>query len=78
MMVFVVEAGDYEQRYISGIYDSLGSAISGIKETYKEPYIVKWGDYCDGLLVGYFEAVQNYSTTHEAVFRITPFSLKGN
>jgi hypothetical protein len=60
--VWVVAFCDYEHKSIRDIYDSLQSAIDGVKKIYGPPYIVKWDEFkekTDGCyLVGHFEAVQ--------------------
>lgn len=37
MIVWVVESGDYSDRYIGGIYSSLSSAVAGIKRRFDDP-----------------------------------------
>lgn len=76
---WVVESGEYEERSIDGIYESLKSAISGIKGTYGFPYIVKWVETkdLDNILIGNFDAVPHYSTKHTRVFYIAPYPVGG-
>ncbi len=64
MIVWLVETGDYEQRTITGIYDSLEVAIDNIKRPYGPPYKVVWQEPIlteDGAeLTGIFSYVANY------------------
>ena len=79
--VYVVETGEYEQRYVFGVYVSLAAAVLSIKETYGAPYVVRWHDVEPGedysTLTGDFEAVQHHSTRHQAHFDITEMPLNG-
>jgi hypothetical protein len=75
MKVWVVDEGEYENNYIVGIYLTKQSAIEHIKEMYSVPYRVEWG--WDGeQLVGYFEAVPNYSTKHTAYYNFTEWEVE--
>lgn len=79
--VYVVESGDYEQRIIDGIADSIASAVELIKDRYAAPYVVEWGELkpsgssgcCS--VTGKFKAVLNYSTAHTCTFDITPYDV---
>ena len=74
--VWLVETGEYEGRYIFGIYDSYDSAIVGIKDKFSPPYVVVWEKSDDGL-TGHFEEVNGYSIRHTAQFDIQPDSVLG-
>lgn len=78
--VYVIETGEYEQRYIFGVADSIAAAVQHIKATYRAPYVVQWdepsSDSADfTFLVGHFDAVVGKSTKHTASFEITAESL---
>jgi hypothetical protein len=82
MDVYVVETGEYEQRYVVGVADSVESAVDCIKSIYGEPYIVEWGDVTpDGWspdtwdFSGTFEFVPGKSIAHKALFSITKMSV---
>lgn len=44
MKVWVVESGDYEQRGIDLIAESVEAAVAALKARYGSPYIVEWGE----------------------------------
>lgn len=79
--VWVVESGDYEQRFVWGVYRSPDAAVASIKATYGPPYIVRWNDvedctedrYC---LSGDFEGVVGYSTKHVGCWDIWPAEVR--
>lgn len=72
--VWVVEKGEYSDRYVWGIYSSPESAVEHIKAMFGEPYIVTWE--MDGLsLIGHFEEVNHYSIKHTAVFDIESWEV---
>jgi len=79
--VWVIETGEYEDRYVHGVAASLEAAVRGIEGEYASPYVVRWeplrrGDDGNGAeLVGHSEAVAGYSTRHTAVFDIRPCTL---
>ena len=73
--VWVVETGEYEDRFIVGIYDSRKSAIEGIKEPYGSPYVVRW-EQNERILTGHFEEVANYCTKHSADFEIDLYPVE--
>jgi hypothetical protein len=88
--VWIIETGDYEQRYVFGIATSPEKAAAYIRSTYDEPYVIEWeslahtpwGDnggepYDEYELVGHFSAVQGYSTEHTAKYTIHPCELIG-
>ena len=78
--VWVVESGEYEQRGIELVDISPEACEVAIKSRYGEPYKVRWeplrriGDG-EQELVGYFEAVQHFSTTHTNYFTMTRYPL---
>ena len=43
--VIVVETGDYEQRYIFGVYADRDAARRGVRASYGDPYVVEWEDH---------------------------------
>ena len=77
--VHVVETGEYEQRFVFGVYASIDAAVRGIKAAYGPPYIVRWHQVEPGedfvTLTGDFEAVPDYSIKHRAHFDITEMEL---
>ncbi len=74
-IVWLVETGEYEQRYIVGVYESYDAAIGGIKRIYKHPYIVKWE--MDGKdLIGHFDSVPHYSVECTGTFTIEPYPVQ--
>ncbi len=75
MKVWVAEEGEYEQRYIEGIYASFEGAVACIKQSYGKPYIVTWKQDKGGL-TGDFEEVNNYSIKHTARIDITPMEVR--
>lgn len=80
MEVWVIEAGDYEQRFIKGIADSIEAAVECIKGKFGPPYIVRWDelkklDEDSYELSGTFSQVLHYSTFHVAQYDITRYSV---
>jgi hypothetical protein len=79
MTVWLIETGEYEQRYVMAVCESLAAALAHIKQVFSAPYRVQWQEPTteDGqtTLRGDFEAVLNYSTHHTAVFDISPCEL---
>lgn len=80
--VWVVESGDYEQRGIDVVAESLDAAVAAVKSMYAEPYKVEWSDVAESgwgtfSIRAHFEAVPGKSTEHEAIFSFTPFDVKG-
>lgn len=82
MKVFVIETGEYEQRYVVGVAVSVDAAVRSIKETHKQPpYSIEWSapekdTHGDGwTLQGDFAARAGYSTKHTAFFSMEPFDL---
>lgn len=74
--VFVVEEGEYEQRGVMVVADSLDAAVAAVKRRYGPPYVVDWAELevvADGLwlLRGAFAAVPGKSTEHTAEFDIS-------
>lgn len=73
--VWVCETGDYEQRYVEGVYASPEDAAACIKAEHLPPYRVTWDDMEVGgdlaSLVGHFEAVVGKSTQHTAQYDLT-------
>lgn len=79
--VWLVESGDYEQRGVDLIADSLETAVAAIKTRYGPPYIVAWDELAqhewegqsheEWTLVGHFEQVIHYSTQHVGRFDIS-------
>lgn len=47
--VWVCETGEYEQRYVVGVWRTLDDGLAGIKEMHASPYIVAWHDPSAGL-----------------------------
>lgn len=79
-LVFIVETGDYSDRYVVGVYSSREAAVAAIKAIYGPPYIVAWEglpfvDEDLSALRGHFTVVPGYSTEHDAVFDITPYEV---
>lgn len=77
--VFVVETGDYEQRYVFGVFSSVAAAIAGIKEKFGSPYAVSWDELVQdehGMrITAHFKAVNHCSVMHDAEFEITEMEL---
>ena len=78
--VWVVESGDYENRGIVLVADSLESAVGAVKTLYEFPYIVRWEDVGEdevegGVLVGHFDAVLHYSTKHTAEYEVSRYDV---
>lgn len=78
--VWVMETGDYEQRFVSGVYSSPEVAFDILRETYRSPYVVTWNgievegeDYAT--ITGQFEAVQGLSTKHASGFELTRYEI---
>lgn len=77
--VWLIESGEYEQRGVFGVAESLEAAIAHVKTEFGPPYIVRWeqpkkSDYPEFpmiTLTGHFEAVPGYSTEHTADYDIT-------
>ena len=79
-IVYIVESGEYEQRFVQGIFSSVENAIASIKRPYTAPYIVKWDDpRHDGegviTLVGNFSRVEGYCGDGPAEWTITPITV---
>ena len=78
--IWVVEEGDYEQRYVMLVGSSPEAALSAIKNTYDENYIVEWSGLNEGTVgqyqvVGKFEWVPGKSTKHTAFYDLTEYDL---
>lgn len=81
MFVWVIESGNYEQRYVYGVADSIESAVAFLREEYAPPYVVAWDapyiqDERTAYMRGKFSRVLNYSTEHEAVYTFTRYDLQ--
>jgi len=79
---WVIESGDYEQRFVNGVAASAASAVEWLKAKYRHPYLVTWDEptQTDADVVeitGHFEAVLHYSTKHDCTFRIERYALHG-
>ncbi len=79
MRVWIVESGDYEQRGIDLVAESLEAAIKAIKERYGPPYIVEWDELNEdkwGLsLTGNFAHVAGKSAEHTGTFEIAAWDV---
>ena len=85
MTVWVIEHGDYEQRSVWAVVDSVETAVRQIMERYDSRYVVQWDthtkntpihgfpDHEEWTLVGHFEQVPDISTKHSAYFSITKY-----
>lgn len=75
MHVWIIEAGEYNQRGVFGVALSPEGAVAAVKAEYGPPYIVKWDEpvYDGGewRLVGHFSEVLGKSTQHDCAFDIT-------
>lgn len=76
MKVWVCESGDYEQRGIDGVWDSLEHGIAGVKADYGAPYVVEWVTKKE-TLVGHFARVNGYSIEHICSFYFTEMEVRG-
>lgn len=85
MKVYIIETGEYSQRGVWGVADSVEAAVEHIKAAYPAPYIVSWrelqhevwgeGKYEEWRLVGDFSAVAGKSTWHTASYDISDVEL---
>jgi hypothetical protein len=76
--VWIVETGEYEQRYIVGVYGgTIDHAAAAVRAEYPPPYVVEWEtprqDRYTGFehiweMVGHFAAVEGKSVEHDATF----------
>lgn len=78
--VWVIEHGEYENRGVFGVAETVTAAISHIKRSYGYPFVVRWGEVkCEPngswSIQAYFEAVPGHSTTHKDTFEITCYQL---
>ncbi len=81
MTVYIVESGDYEQRGVDLVADSMDAAARAIQRRYSSPpYVVEWKPVLvvDGIgtLVGEFADVPGWSVGHTGVFEITAYELQ--
>lgn len=87
MEIFVCESGEYEQRSIDFVCATIESGIARLKEIYKDPYVVKWGEpvkdsywEANGItqytIIGDFEAVLGKSIKHRAEFSFTQYQVQ--
>ena len=81
--VWIIETGDYDQRYVVAVAVSLTEAVRFIKDKYGLPYIVRWEDVVERVqdspaayMVGHFKEVAGCSTRHIAQYDFTLFALK--
>ncbi|KKK99577.1 hypothetical protein LCGC14_2631360 [marine sediment metagenome] len=79
--VWIIETGDYEERYVFGIAETLEAAVSFIKSVYPFPYLVEWSDpYIYNVksvtLYGYFSEVLKHSTSHYAEYYISEMEVQ--
>ncbi len=80
MRVWIVESGDYEQRGIALVAESLEAAIKAIKDRYGPPYIVEWNALKDEgewghSLTGNFAHVTGRSSEHTGTFEIRTWDV---
>ena len=80
MTVWLIESGEYEQRGVWGVADSVVSAVEFIKQKFPPPHQVSWDepvqlDDDTWRLTGAFGAVQYYSIEHENTFDITKYEV---
>ena len=81
MLVWLIESGDYEQRSVDGVADSLEAAVAFLKECYPPPYKVRWGELVkvaddEYEIIGHFAPVLHYSRLHNCRFTMTPVQLQ--
>jgi hypothetical protein len=79
--VWVIESGDYEQRSVNGVADSVESAVAYVRTTYAPPYIVAWEavviqDDESAYRKGKFARVLNYSIECEAIYTFSRYDLQ--
>lgn len=83
MKVWLVESGEYEQRGVVGIYESLEAAEACIKARYAPPFpdIVRWEPLeqsVDGwTLTAHFEKLNGYSVGGPSYWDIQPVEVQG-
>jgi hypothetical protein len=86
--VYVIERGEYDQRFVWGVASSPEAAEAAIKERYGPPFVIRWEplerdvDHSEDppidfgwVLTGHFEMVPGYSTQHTSAWAIEPFEL---
>lgn len=71
MTVWVIETGEYEDGYVFGVAESLDAAVAYVRAQFGPPYQVSWSEIQNNpgpSIVGTFQQVPNYSTTHSVRF----------
>lgn len=69
MDVWVIETGEYEQRFVWAVASSPEKATELVKQAYGKPYKVQWKELQKDdencyTLEGKFSSVNGYSTSH--------------
>ena len=81
--VYIVEAGDYEQRCIMFVAASIEDVERKLKEDHPPPYIVSWRrelnprhpDWCP-TIIGDFELVGGLSIKHTQRYEVSVYDVE--
>jgi hypothetical protein len=81
--VWLVEAGEYEDRMVFHVAASLDAAVEAVKRAYAPPYVVRWESIQrqpepgrGWRLTGHFEAVAGKSVRHTGHFDIEEWDVE--
>ena len=79
--VWVIESGEYEQRFVNAVASSPEAALEYLRNLYSHPYVVTWEplvkDGEDYSITGHFEAETGFSIKHTCVYSLTKYELDG-
>ncbi len=78
--VWVIERGSYQERMIWGVASSVDVAARLVRDTYGDPYIVRWEEPIPDeggawSMTGHFERVDGHCGAGPSTFDFTPYQL---